>query len=177
MLAYTCSSNSKDQHPSPDPFGGKDLYSQSSSSERILMGKWYFGYRYSEMLSGSIEISYDSGTYWPTGDRTDTIQFYSKELIGFSWDCPYENPNKSLVKLVESESASYFPWCFPSGVNGWLIEDELLTYYRGYDTNDFITYPIIEINNDSIFFLYKDYPSNDISGIDKEYAVFFKKQD
>ena len=176
MIIVACSSNNNnDEYPTPDQFNGEDLFSQSSESERILMGKWYFGYRYDEMIDGSVEISYDSGTGWPTGDRTDTIQFYSNKLIGYSWDCPYENPTKPLVKLVESESAAFFSWCFPSGVNGWLIENDSLHYYRGYNTDDFISYPIVEINNDSIFFLYRDYPDNAIHGVDKEYAVFFKK--
>ncbi|WP_178990193.1 hypothetical protein [Winogradskyella schleiferi] len=177
VLTMACSSNKNDEYPSPDQYNGEDLYSQSSNSERLLIGKWYFGYRYDTMLDASVEISYDSGTGWPTGDRTDTIQFYSNKLIGYSWDCPYENPNKPLVKLMKSESANYFPWCFPSGVNGWLIENDLLTFYRGYDTNDFIVYPISEMNNDSIVFLYNDYPEDSINGIDKAYAVFFKKQD
>jgi len=179
ILAFACSSNNNlnDEFPHPDQFSGEDLYSQSSDSERILMGKWYFGYRYDEMLDGSVEISYFSGTSYFNIDRTDTIQFYSNKLVGYSWDCPYENPTKPLVKLVKSESGIYFPWCFPSGVNGWLIENGLLTYYRGFNTNDFLSYPIMEINNDSIFFMYNDYPDNSINGIDKEYAVFFKKQD
>ena len=178
MVIVACSSNNNnDDYPSPNQFNGEDLFSQSSESERILMGKWYFGYRYSEMIDGSVEISYDSGTGWPTGDRTDSIQFYSNKLIGFSWSCPYENPTKPLVKLVESESAVYFGWCFPTGVNGWLIENDSLHYYKGYNTDDFISYPIVEINNDSIFFLVRDYPDSNIHEVDKEYAVFFKKQE
>ena len=177
LLAIACSSKNDDGYPSPDQFIGEDLYSQSSATEKILIGKWYFGYRYDRMLDASVEISYDSGTYWPTGDRTDTIQFYSNKLIGFRGDCPYENPTKPLVKLVQSKSAKYFPWCFPSGVNGWLVENNLLTFYRGMGSDDFIAYPIIEINNDSVFFLYKDYPENSINRIDKEYAIFFKMQD
>ncbi|MCQ0112772.1 hypothetical protein [Zhouia amylolytica] len=175
IIAVACSSGHQDEFPSPDQFSGEDLYSQASETERILIGKWYFGYCYKEMLDGSVEISYDSGTSYPNNDRTDTIQFYSNKLVGYSWDCPYENPNKAQVKLVTSESAKYFSWCFPSGVNGWLVENNNLTYYRGYDTNDFIAYPIMEINNDSIFFLYRDYPENSLNGIDKEYAIFFKK--
>jgi hypothetical protein len=177
MIIVACSSNNNnDDLPEPNQFNGEDLFSQSSDTEKILMGKWYYGYGYNEMQDGSVEISYETGLHWPTGDRTDTIQFYSNKLVGYSWDCPYENPSKPLVKLAVSEAA-YFHWCFPSGVNGWIIKNDTLHYYRGFDTNDFISYPIVEINSDSIFFLSRDWPINSPTGVDKEYAVFFKKQE
>ncbi|KGL61225.1 hypothetical protein [Polaribacter sp. Hel1_33_49] len=177
LLFVACLSNNNDDFPEPDQFSGEDLYSQSSNLERILMGKWYYGYSITEYQDESVEIHYNSGTHWPTGDRTDSIQFYSNRMVGYSWDCPYENPSKQFVKLVESESASFFHWCFPSGVNGWLIENDTLQYYRGFNTDDFISYPIIEINNDSIYFLSRDWPVNSANGVDKEYAVFYKKQE
>lgn len=180
FIVVSCNTNNSDDFPEPNQFGGEDLFSQSSQTEKTLMGKWYFGYAQSLLEDGSTEISYESGTNWPTGDRTDTIQFYSTKMVGYSWDCPYENPIIENTKLMESESARYFDWCFPSGVNGWVIRNDTLFFYRGYNTEDYIPYPIVELNNDSIFFQYSGYdehPNGILQGVDADYAVFYKKND
>ena len=180
FLILSCKSNDNDDFPEPNQFDGEDLFSQSSQAEKTLIGKWYFGYAQSLMEDGTVEIRYDSGTFWPTGDRTDTIQFYSTRMVGYSWDCPYENPIIENTKLMQSESAVYFNWCFPSGVNGWVINHDTLFFYRGYNPEDYIPYPIIELNSDSLFFQFKGYdefPGGVLQGVDADYAVFYKKDD
>ncbi len=176
ILFIACSTNIPGvKRPYPDQYSGEDLFSQMSHAEKTMLGKWYFGKRYFIMQDGTDSIDYWSGSGYAMNDRTDTIEFYSTELVGFNWDCPYENPTMSNVKLIKSKSARYFYPCWPSGFNGWLIENETLIYYEGFNNDAFIYYPIQIINNDSILFLYNDYPGEGISGVDKEYAVFYKK--
>jgi hypothetical protein len=157
-----------------DQLSGEDLFSQLSQSEKTMLGKWYFGYKHFTMQNETDSISYRSYTSYPDNFRTDTLKFYSKKFVGYSSQCPLENPTKPSVKVMEEESG-YFHRCWPIAYSGWLIENETFIFYRGLINNDdFYYYPIQKINNDSIVFLYNDWPEENIKGIDKEYAVFYK---
>lgn len=59
------------------------------------------------------------------------------------------------VKVIASQSVKFFNWCFPSGINDWLIENDALVFYRGYHTEDFFNSSISQVSNDSLVLLYK----------------------
>ncbi len=177
LLVFGCSKSEKDEYPYPDQFGGEDLFSQLSQDEKTMIGTWYFAYEQFKLQNGRDSLSYHSGTWYAdlnNPNQTDTLKIFSNEFVGFSWTCPYEKPNKS-VKVIEPRSSKFFPFCWAMGVNGWLIENDNLIHYRGYNINSYYYYSFQHLNNDSIVFLYKDWPIDNYKGIDKEYVIFYKK--
>jgi hypothetical protein len=183
LCIVACSKNHDSS--APNQYGGKDLYNQLSPQEKTLIGTWYFAHEVFKLKNGTDSISTKSLIdYGPGVNETDTLQFYSTELVGDNMFGPLVAPDslKAILKLMREKSlTAYLEFSESVGLGGWFIRDNILIDYPGLGVNawtgnlEIQYFPIEKLDNDSLVFLYLDLSNNPLASYNTRKPVFYRK--
>jgi len=175
--------NKNHNSPGPNQYGGKNLYNQLSPQEKTLVGTWYFAHEIFKLKNGNDSISSKSLIdYGPGVNETDTLQFYSTQLVGDNVYGPDVPPDslKAILKLMKEKTlTAYLEFSYPLGLGGWFIRDNILVdYHGGLDVNGNLLiqyFPIEKLDNDSLVFLYLDLSNIPLSTYNTRTPVFYRR--
>jgi hypothetical protein len=164
LLAIACSKNAN-TGSAPDQYGGKDLYSELSQQEKMLLGTWYFSYEIFNLKNGTDSISTEPLIIY-TYDATDTLRFLSTQFVGTNIYCPFIAPDSLKDSLKTAHCfTGYLLNCLPDYISGWFIRNNMIVNYSGlFDSNmqPYMNYlPIEKLTDDSLIFIYPEHLDSD----------------